>query len=92
MRLQRQDLIKRIRVVAAAIEIPSDTGVDGEDGHGQFRADRNAHRELLFKRRPEENNFLCVQIGAGDMVLDIGAFVVLGIQRKTRCKMPVYMI
>ena len=84
VRLQREDLIEGIGVWPFAKDVASDAQVDGEDGHHHLRADRQAHGKLLDEGRTVEADAVGVgRVGiVGDVLSDVGAFVVLRIERQ----------
>lgn len=80
-RLQRQNLVEAARVLALLDEVAPDADVYGEDGHVQLGAEGEAGGKLLAEGRAVE--LQPVAAGAFDMMrLQVGTFVVLGVERE----------
>ena len=90
--LQCQYLVKTFRVFSFIEKVVSDAEVDTEDRHGQFGAYRNAYGKLFAERRAVEFFFVYCVICSGKVVFQIGAFIVLGIQRKSGAEILVYPV
>ena len=81
-RLQNQHLIESIMVVAFVDDVMPDAEIDGEYRHGEFRAQRHPHTEPLAEWLPIKHEFgIVVFIVAGDVLVEVGAFVVLSVKR-----------
>ncbi len=80
-RLQRQNLVEAARVLALLDEVAPDADVYREDGHVQLGAEGEAGSKLLAEGRAVE--LQPVAAGAFDMMrLQVGTFVVLGVERE----------
>ncbi len=80
-RLQRQNLVEAARVLALLDEVAPDADVYREDGHVQLGAEGEAGGKLLAEGRAVE--LQPVAAGAFDMMrLQVGTFVVLGVERE----------
>ena len=89
--LEGKHLIPSFRVVPFVQEVIPHAEVDGEDGHHELAACRQPHVELLLEGRAIELR-VAVLVRAGKMSAQVGAFIVLCVEREARPKHAVEVV
>ena len=90
-RLEGEHLIPSFRVFSLVKEVVSHAEVDGEDGHHELKACRHSCIELLLEGRAVEFR-VAVFVRACQVFAQVGAFVVLGIEREAGAKHAVEVV
>lgn len=86
---QGKNLVKSFGVFSFVDKVASYTEVDAEYRHGQFGTQGKSYGKLFAERRAVELFLVGVMFGSGYMVFQVGAFVVLCIQRDAGTEIPV---
>lgn len=79
---QSQGLVEPFQFVALVDEVTSETDVDRKDRHDKLSPCRQSYTKLLTKRRAEELDVSVITYSCY-MLADIGALIVLDIERQS---------